>query len=111
MQHQERYLKLNRLKHLIKIMFLSDNNLLGSAYNFIIPHPTLINPNFVSKNSIIIGATNRPWVLDSALLRGKRFDTQIYVGLPDKQARSLMISKSSNALEMTPKKSGKILFS
>lgn len=42
---------------------------------------------------IIIGATNRPWALDSALLRGKRFDTQIYVGLPDEEARRFIINK------------------
>ncbi len=45
------------------------------------------------KIRIIIGATNRPWSLDSALLRGKRFDTQIYVGLPDYNARKFLISK------------------
>ncbi len=43
---------------------------------------------------VIIGATNRPWALDSALLRGKRFDNQIYVGLPDYEAREFMIKKT-----------------
>ncbi len=50
-----------------------------------------------SKNSnklhVIIGATNRPWSLDPALLRGKRFDTSIYVGLPDNEARTFIIKK------------------
>lgn len=43
---------------------------------------------------VVIGATNRPWALDSALLRGKRFDTQIYIGLPDYDARMFLIKKA-----------------
>lgn len=46
------------------------------------------------KIKVVIGATNRPWALDSALLRGKRFDTQLYVGLPDYDAREFMIKKA-----------------
>ena len=36
---------------------------------------------------IIIAATNRPDVLDPALLRPGRFDRQVTVALPDKNAR------------------------
>ena len=36
---------------------------------------------------IIIGATNRPEVLDPALLRSGRFDRQVVVDRPDKQGR------------------------
>ncbi|MGN0814510.1 MAG: ATP-binding protein [Candidatus Coproplasma sp.] len=43
---------------------------------------------------VIIGATNRPWALDSALIRGKRFDTHIYVGLPDADARAFLVHKA-----------------
>lgn len=43
---------------------------------------------------VIVGATNRPWALDSALIRGKRFDTHIYVGLPDNEARAFLINKA-----------------
>lgn len=42
---------------------------------------------------IIIGATNRPWILDSALTRGKRFDIHIYIGLPDEDAIRFLIKK------------------
>ncbi|MBQ8685912.1 MAG: ATP-binding protein [Clostridia bacterium] len=40
---------------------------------------------------IVIAATNRPWALDSAVKRGGRFDTQIYVPLPDEEARRQLI--------------------
>lgn len=36
---------------------------------------------------IIIAATNRPLDIDSAVKRGGRFETQIYVPLPDYDAR------------------------
>ena len=38
-------------------------------------------------NVIIIAATNRPDVLDPALLRPGRFDRQVYVDLPDRKER------------------------
>lgn len=40
-----------------------------------------------NKGIVIIAATNRPDVLDPALLRSGRFDRQITVGLPDKRGR------------------------
>ncbi len=36
---------------------------------------------------LFIGATNRPWMLDEAMLRPGRLDAKIYVGLPDALAR------------------------
>jgi len=39
------------------------------------------------ENVVVIGATNRPDILDPALLRPGRFDRLIYVPPPDKQAR------------------------
>ena len=39
------------------------------------------------KNVIVIGATNRPDMLDPALLRPGRFDRIVYVPVPDKEGR------------------------
>lgn len=39
------------------------------------------------KNLFIIGATNRPEILDDALLRPGRLDQLIYIPLPDKESR------------------------
>ena len=40
---------------------------------------------------IIMAATNRPDILDPALLRPGRFDRQIYVGLPDVRGREAVL--------------------
>ncbi len=37
---------------------------------------------------LFIGATNVPWNLDPAVLRPGRFDVNVYVGLPDHEARA-----------------------
>jgi len=36
---------------------------------------------------LFVGATNKPWMLDEALLRPGRLDSKVYVGLPDAPAR------------------------
>lgn len=46
----------------------------------------------VSTNVIIIAATNRPDVLDPALLRPGRFDRQVTVGLPDVRGREAILN-------------------
>ena len=46
------------------------------------------------KNTLlVVAATNRPWDIDTAFLRPGRFNTSIYVPLPDKDARRAIIEK------------------
>jgi transitional endoplasmic reticulum ATPase len=40
---------------------------------------------------VVIGATNRPALIDPALLRPGRFDELVYVGTPDKAGRELIL--------------------
>jgi cell division protease FtsH len=49
---------------------------------------------------IIIAATNRPDVLDSALLRPGRFDRQIYVDLPDMVGREQILRVHARKLNL-----------
>ena len=53
-----------------------------------------------NKMLLLIAATNRPWAIDSAMLRGGRFDTHIYVSLPDLNAREFLVSKVLEDLPM-----------
>ena len=53
-----------------------------------------------NKMMLLIAATNRPWALDSAMTRGGRFDTQIYVGVPDKKAREFLVNKALGNLPL-----------
>ena len=40
---------------------------------------------------LFIGATNKPWALDEAVLRPGRFDEKIYIPLPDAAARKAIL--------------------
>lgn len=51
---------------------------------------------------IIVAATNLPWKLDSALKRGGRFETQIYVPLPDADARRQFVETALGKLPHDP---------
>ena len=53
-----------------------------------------------NKMLLLIAATNRPWALDPAMLRGGRFDTHIYVGVPDQAAREFLVNKVLQGLPM-----------
>lgn len=43
------------------------------------------------KNVFIIGATNRPDIIDSAILRPGRLDQLIYIPLPDEKSRESIL--------------------
>ena len=47
---------------------------------------------------VVLAATNRPWDLDSAVLRPPRMTERIYVGLPDFEARRYMVQKELGVL-------------
>ncbi len=51
---------------------------------------------------IVIAATNRPDVLDPALLRPGRFDRQVVVGLPDIRGREQILKIHMRQVPLTP---------
>ena len=47
--------------------------------------------NDSGEKRVILGATNRPWDIDEAYLRYKRFSHQFYIGMPEQSARIKVI--------------------
>lgn len=58
---------------------------------------------------IVIAATNRPDVLDRALLRPGRFDRQVFVGLPDIRGREQILKVHMRKVPMDDKVQASIL--
>jgi len=44
-----------------------------------------------SRPLLFVGATNEPWALDAAIMRPGRFDSKVYVPLPDEPARHRLL--------------------
>lgn len=63
------------------------------------------------KGVIIMAATNRPDILDSALLRPGRFDRQIMIDKPDLKGRMQVLEVHSRNLELSDKIDLKVLAS
>src|SRR5262249_52537283 len=55
-----------------------------------------------STNVIVIGATNRPDVLDQALLRPGRFDRRVYVQPPDRAGREAILKVHTRGVPLAP---------
>ena len=55
------------------------------------------------KNVFIVGATNRPDILDEALLRPGRLDQLVYIPLPDKKSRISILKAILRKTPMDPK--------
>ena len=53
-------------------------------------------------NLLLLGATNRPWDIDSAAMRSGRFSQKIYLPLPDAPARKFMIEKNMKGVPVAP---------
>jgi len=51
---------------------------------------------------VLLGATNRPEVLDSALLRAGRFDRQVLVDRPDRRGREAILKVHSRKVKLAP---------
>ncbi len=60
-------------------------------------------------NIIVIAATNRPDILDTALLRPGRFDRQIYISLPDIKGREEILKVHSKNKVLNPSVDLKVL--
>ena len=56
----------------------------------------------VGTNVIVLGATNRPEILDPALLRPGRFDRRIAVQPPDRKGRAEILKIHTRALPLAP---------
>ena len=55
-----------------------------------------------NEGTIVIAATNRPDVLDPALLRPGRFDRQVVVGLPDVRGREQILKVHMRRVPLSP---------
>jgi cell division protease FtsH len=51
---------------------------------------------------IILAATNRPEILDQALLRAGRFDRQVLVDRPDRPGRTAILAIHAKAIKLAP---------
>jgi transitional endoplasmic reticulum ATPase len=54
------------------------------------------------QNVVVIGATNRPTLIDPALLRPGRFDELIYVGVPDTAGRRRILAIHTEGMPLSP---------
>ena len=54
------------------------------------------------QNVVVIGATNRPNLIDPALLRPGRFDELIYVGVPDTAGRRRILAIHTEGMPLAP---------
>jgi len=57
----------------------------------------------VKKNVFVVGATNRPDILDDALLRPGRLDQLVYIPLPDKKSRVAILKAILRKTPIDPK--------
>ena len=56
------------------------------------------------KNVVVIGATNRPDMLDAALMRPGRFDRILLVDIPDEKSREKILDIHTKAMPIVPTK-------
>lgn len=56
--------------------------------------------SIATHNVMVLGATNRPDAIDSALRRAGRFDREILIGVPDEEARCQILMKMTRAMRL-----------
>lgn len=61
---------------------------------------TEINSSEENRGLVVIGATNTPWHIDSAMLRSGRFDSLQYIGVPDKKTRIELFRFYTNGMPL-----------
>ena len=55
-----------------------------------------------SEGVVLLGATNRPEILDPALLRAGRFDRQVLVDRPDRKGREQILAVHAKKVKLAP---------
>jgi cell division protease FtsH len=55
-----------------------------------------------SEGVVLLGATNRPEILDPALLRAGRFDRQVLVDRPDRKGREQILAVHARKVKLAP---------
>ncbi|MDO4548363.1 MAG: ATP-dependent zinc metalloprotease FtsH [Clostridia bacterium] len=80
-------------------MGISSNDEREQALNQLLAEMDGFDP---SKGIVVLGATNRPEILDKALLRPGRFDRRITVDLPDLKGREAVLKVHARNIVMDP---------
>jgi SpoVK/Ycf46/Vps4 family AAA+-type ATPase len=95
-QHPKAVLFLDEVDHLLA---KRGNRKIGTVAQFLTQMDGLVkNTNCL----LVLGATNKPWVLDEAVIRPGRLGTHIYVGPPDAPARKAMLEYNLKGVPVAP---------
>jgi len=85
-QHERSVVFLDEVDHLLA---RRGNRKIGSVAQFLALTDGLVK---TTNCLLVLGATNKPWVLDEAVTRPGRLGTHIYVGPPDAKAREAIVA-------------------
>ncbi len=85
-QHPKSVLFLDEVDHLLA---RRGNRKIGTVAQFLALTDGLVKNN---NCMLVLAATNKPWVLDEAVMRPGRLGTHIYVGPPDDKAREAILA-------------------
>ncbi len=95
-KHDRAVLFLDEVDHLLA---KRGNRKIGTVAQFL----SLTDGLVKNKNCLLIlAATNKPWMLDEAVIRPGRLGTHIYVGPPDAKAREAILSLNLNGVPAAP---------